>query len=54
MDTFGKIFHVNFLGYEHWFISIRISQLKEHSISVDKARYDTYFVANYLDTTTIK
>ena len=24
-DTLGKIFHVNFLGYAHWFISIIIS-----------------------------
>ena len=35
VDTLVKIFHVNFLGYSHWFISIRISQLKDHSISVD-------------------
>ena len=26
VDTLGKIFHVNFLGYAHWFISIRMSQ----------------------------
>ena len=32
VDTLGKIFHVNFLGYAHWFMSIRISQLKDHSI----------------------
>ena len=25
VDTFGKRFHVNFLGYAHWFMSIRIS-----------------------------
>ena len=24
VDTFGKIFHANLLGYAHWFISIRI------------------------------
>ena len=35
VDTLGKIFHVNFLGYSHWFMSIRISQMKDHSISVD-------------------
>ena len=35
VDTLGKIFHVNFLGYAYWFMSIRISQLKDHSISVD-------------------
>ena len=22
VDTLGKIFHVNFLGYAHWFMSI--------------------------------
>ena len=25
VDILGKIFHVNFLGYAHWFMSIRIS-----------------------------
>ena len=35
-------------------MSIRISQLKDHSISVDQARYATYIVAKYLDTTTVK
>ena len=50
-DTLGKIFHAKFLGYAHWFMSIRISQLKDHSISVEHA---TYFVAKYLDTATIK
>ena len=39
VDTLGKIFHVNFLGYTHWFMSIRIYQLKDHSISVDQAIY---------------
>ena len=28
-DTLGNIFHVDFLGYAHWFMSIRISQMKE-------------------------
>ena len=37
VDTLGKRFHVNFLGFAHWFISIRISQLKDHSISLDQA-----------------
>ena len=45
VDNLGKIFHVNFLGYAHWFMSIRISLLKDHSISVDQARYATYIVA---------
>ena len=39
MDILGKIFHVNFLGYAHWFMFISISQLKDYYISVDQARY---------------
>ena len=31
VDTLGKIFHVKFLGYSHWFMSIIISQMKDHS-----------------------
>ena len=54
MDTLGKRFHLNFLGYAHWFISIRISQIKDHSISVYKARYSTSIVAKYLDKVTVK
>ena len=45
VDTLGKRFHVNFLGYVHWFISIRVSQIKDHSISVDQSRYATSIVA---------
>ena len=44
VDNLGKRFHVNFLGYAHWFMSIRIVQLKDHSISVDQARYATSIV----------
>ena len=54
VDTLGKSFHVNFLGFAHWFISIRISQLKDHSISVYQDRYATSIVAKYLDTATVK
>ena len=54
LDALGERFHVNLLGYAHWFMSIRISQMKDHSISVDQARYDTSFVAEYLDTDTVK
>ena len=54
VDTLGMRFHVKFLGFAHWFMSIRISQLKEHSISVDQARYATSIVAKYLDTDTVK
>ena len=46
--------HVNFLGYARWFTSIRISQLKDHSISVDQARYASSIVAKYLDTATVR
>ena len=45
VDTLGKRFHVNFLGFAHWFMSIIISQLKDHSISVDQARYSASIVA---------
>ena len=53
VDTLVKMFHVKLLEYAHWFMSIRISQLKDHSISVDQARYATSIVAKYLDTATI-
>ena len=54
VDTLGNRFHVKFLGYEHWFMPIRISQMKDHSISVDQARYATSIVAKYLDNFTVK
>ena len=54
VDTIEKIFHVNFLGYAHWFMSIIICQMKDHSISVNQARYDTSIVEKYLDTATVK
>ena len=54
VDTLGKRLHVNFLRYAHWFMSIRISQLKDHSISVDQSRYATSIFAKYLDTATVK
>ena len=53
-DTLGNRFHVNFLGFAHWFMSIIISQMKYHSISVDQARYAISIVAKYLDTSTVK
>ena len=46
VDTLGKRFHANFLGYAHWFVSIRIYQLDYHSISVDQARYAATFNVN--------
>ena len=54
MDTLGNIFHVDFLGYAHWFMSIRISHIRDHYISVDQSRYATYIVAKYLDTSISK
>ena len=47
MDALGKILHVKYLGYEHWFTSIMILQLKYHYISVDKARYAIFIVESY-------
>ena len=44
--TLIKRFHLKFLGYSHWFISINISQIKDYSISLDQARYDTSVVSN--------
>ena len=35
-------------------MSERISQMKDHSISVDQAIYATYIVVKYLDTATVK
>ena len=35
-------------------MSIRISQIKDHSIYVDQARYATFILAKYLDTATVK
>ena len=45
VDDLENRLHVNILGYAHWFMLIRISQMKDHSISVDQARYPTYIVA---------
>ena len=45
VDVLGERFHVNFLGYAHWFMTIRIYQMKDHYISVDQATYDTSIIA---------
>ena len=47
MDTLGKVFNMKFLGYAQWFISIRISQINEHSFSVNQDRYFTYVVETF-------
>ena len=44
VDTLGEIFYVKFLGYAHWFMLIRTSQMKDNSISMDQARYATCVV----------
>ena len=44
VDTVGKILYVKLLGYANWFISIRISQMKDIFISMDQARYATSIV----------
>ena len=54
MNTLGKIFHVNFLGYAHWFMSIIIFQMKDHSTYANQSRYATSIVAKYLDTATVE
>ena len=45
---------MNFFRYANWFMSIIIYQMKDHSISMDQARYATSVVAKYLDTATVK
>ena len=54
VDTLVNRFLVKLLGYVHWFMSIRILQMKSHSISVDQDTYATSIVDNYLDTATVK
>ena len=54
MNTLGNKFQVNFLGYKHWFMSIIIYLIKDHSISLDMSRYTTSIVEKYLDTATVK
>ena len=54
VETLGKRFHVNLLEYANWFMLIRIFQMKDHSISVDQARYAISIVAEYLDNATVK
>ena len=45
---------MSFLGYAHWFRSIGISHVKDHSIFVHQGIYATVIVAKYLFTTTDK
>ena len=52
--TLGNIFPVNFLVFSNCFISIRIYQMKDHSISEDQAKYSTFVVDKHLDTDKVK
>ena len=54
VGTLLNRFLVKFLGYSHLFMSVSISQLKDHSISADQDRYASSVVAKYLDNVTIK
>ena len=45
---------MKFLGYAHWLMSIKISHMKDHSISVVQTKYATSIVAKLLDTVTFK
>ena len=45
VDTLGENIHMEFLGYTNRFISIRIYQMKDHSISVHQDRYANSIVA---------
>ena len=54
VENLGNIFNVKFLVYAHFFMSISISQINYHYISVYQARYYTSVVVNYLYTTTFK
>ena len=53
-NNLGKRSHVNFLGYAHWFMSIRISHMNDNSISMDQATYATSIVVKYLGTAIVK
>ena len=54
MDTLGNRFPVKFLGYAHWFMSTRISQMNDHYISLYQARYATSIMSKYLKISTFK
>ena len=53
VDDLGKIFHLNFLVYAHWFMSTISYHMKDHPISVYQDRYSTSIVDKYLDTSTV-
>ena len=51
---FGKEIPCELLGICTFFMSIRIYKFKDHSISVDQARYATSIVTKYFDTVIVK
>ena len=54
VDTLGKRFYVKLLGYAYRLMSIRISHMEYHYISVYQDGYATSIVAKYLDIATFK
>ena len=52
--TIGNILHMNFLVYVHCFMSIKISNMTDHSIPVYQAIYATSVVGKYLDPAKVK
>ena len=54
LETLGRIFQMSFLVFLYWFMSIIISQLEYHSISVDQAIYSTSAVDKHLDISKFK
>ena len=54
LGALGKILNVSFLVQAHWFMSFKISQMKDHYISVDQDRYANSIATRYLDNATVK
>ena len=54
VENLGKRLHESFLGNAHWFISIRILYMKDHSISLYQDRYATSVVVKYMNNSTVK
>ena len=53
VEELGKYYHVNFLGYIHWFMLIQITQKPDYSIVIDQSRYCLAMVNKYLNNTTV-
>ena len=53
VDTLRNILHVNFLVFANCFMSIRVSNLNNHSISLDQYIYATSVVDKYLYDDTV-